>query len=172
MSSDFIAGFCGETEEDHQQTVSLLREVRYNIGFLFAYSMRQKTRAHHRLQDDVPMDVKKRRLEQLIATFREEAARANAALVGQAQLVLVEGPSKRSASELCGRNDGNIKVIFPDTELEDAAECGAPGRAQPGDYVMVKVTSASSQTLQGVPLCRTTLSRAAASHSGISAAPG
>ncbi|NXH47150.1 CK5P1 protein, partial [Dicaeum eximium] len=164
LSSDFITGFCGETEEDHQQTVSLLREVRYNVGFLFAYSMRQKTRAHHRLQDDVPTDVKKQRLEQLIATFREEAARANAALVGQAQLVLVEGPSKRSALELCGRNDGNIKVIFPDTELEDAAECGAPGRAQPGDYVMVKVTSASSQTLRGVPLCRTTLSRAAASH--------
>ncbi|XP_066055192.1 mitochondrial tRNA methylthiotransferase CDK5RAP1 isoform X1 [Chamaea fasciata] len=164
LSSDFITGFCGETEEDHQQTVSLLREVRYNVGFLFAYSMRQKTRAHHRLQDDVPTDVKKRRLEELIATFREEAARANAALVGRAQLVLVEGPSKRSASELCGRNDGNIKVIFPDAELEDAAECGAPGRAQPGDYVMVKVTSASSQTLRGVPLCRTTLSRAAASH--------
>ncbi|NXY37095.1 CK5P1 protein, partial [Pomatorhinus ruficollis] len=164
LSSDFITGFCGETEEDHQQTVSLLREVRYSVGFLFAYSMRQKTRAHHRLQDDVPADVKKRRLEELIATFREEAARANAALVGQAQLVLVEGPSKRSASELCGRNDGNIKVIFPDAELEDAAECGAPGRAQPGDYVMVKVTSASSQTLRGVPLCRTTLSRAAASH--------
>ncbi|NXA80222.1 CK5P1 protein, partial [Thryothorus ludovicianus] len=163
LSSDFIAGFCGETEEDHQQTVSLLQEVRYNIGFLFAYSMRQKTRAHHRLQDDVPADVKQRRLEQLIATFREEAARANAALVGRAQLVLVEGPSKRSASELCGRNDGNIKVIFPDVELEDA-ECRAPGRAQPGDYVMVKVTSASSQTLRGVPLCRTTLSRAAASH--------
>ncbi|XP_056363054.1 mitochondrial tRNA methylthiotransferase CDK5RAP1 [Oenanthe melanoleuca] len=164
LSSDFITGFCGETEEDHQQTVSLLREVRYNIGFLFAFSMRQKTRAHHRLQDDVPADVKKRRLEQLIATFREEAARANASLVGQTQLVLVEGPSKRSASELCGRNDGNIKVIFPDAELEDAAESRAPGRAQPGDYVMVKVTSASSQTLRGVPLCRTTLSRAAAAH--------
>ncbi|XP_062360851.1 mitochondrial tRNA methylthiotransferase CDK5RAP1 [Cinclus cinclus] len=164
LSSDFITGFCGETEDDHQQTVSLLREVRYNIGFLFAYSMRQKTRAHHRLQDDVPADVKKRRLEQLIATFREEASRANAALVGQVQLVLVEGPSKRSASELCGRNDGNIKVIFPDAELEDAAKCKAPSRAQPGDYVMVKVTSASSQTLRGVPLCRTTLSRAAASH--------
>ncbi|XP_064247645.1 mitochondrial tRNA methylthiotransferase CDK5RAP1 isoform X2 [Passer domesticus] len=164
LSSDFIAGFCGETEEDHLQTVSLLREVRYNVGFLFAYSMRQKTRAHHRLQDDVPADVKKRRLEQLIATFREEAAKANAALVGQAQLVLVEGPSKRSSSELCGRNDGNIKVIFPDAELEDAAERGAPGRAQPGDYVLVKVTSASSQTLRGVPLCRTSLSRAAAAH--------
>ncbi|NXG01453.1 CK5P1 protein, partial [Sakesphorus luctuosus] len=162
LSSDFITGFCGETEEDHQQTMSLLREVRYNVGFLFAYSMRQKTRAYHRLQDDVPADVKKRRLEELIAAFREEAARANAALVGQDQLVLVEGPSKRSALELCGRNDGNIKVIFPDAELEDAAGCGAPGRAQPGDYVLVKVTSASSQTLRGIPLCRTTLSRAAA----------
>ncbi|XP_042657069.1 mitochondrial tRNA methylthiotransferase CDK5RAP1 [Tyto alba] len=164
LSSDFIAGFCGETEEDHQQTVSLLREVRYNIGFLFAYSMRQKTRAHHRLQDDVPADIKKRRLEELITVFREEAARANEAMVGQSQLVLVEGPSKRSASELCGRNDGNIKVIFPDAEVADAAGCEALARAQPGDYVLVKVTSATSQTLKGVLLCRTTLSRSAASH--------
>ncbi|KAI6074038.1 CDK5 regulatory subunit-associated protein 1 [Aix galericulata] len=157
LSSDFIAGFCGETEEDHQQTVSLLREVRYNVGFLFAYSMRQKTRAYHRLQDDVPADVKQRRLQELIAVFREEAATANEAMVGQSQLVLVEGPSKRSASELCGRNDGNIKVIFPDAEIKDAAGCEALVRAQPGDYVLVKVTSASSQTLKGVPLCRTTL---------------
>ncbi|XP_029864569.1 mitochondrial tRNA methylthiotransferase CDK5RAP1 [Aquila chrysaetos chrysaetos] len=164
LSSDFIAGFCGETEEDHQQTLSLLREVCYNVGFLFAYSMRQKTRAYHRLQDDVPADIKKRRLEELITVFREEAARANEALVGQSQLVLVEGPSKRSASELCGRNDGNIKVIFPDAEIEDAAGCKALVRAQPGDYVLVKVTSASSQTLKGVPLCRTSLSRSAACH--------
>ncbi|XP_063206303.1 mitochondrial tRNA methylthiotransferase CDK5RAP1 isoform X2 [Chroicocephalus ridibundus] len=164
LSSDFIAGFCGETEEDHQQTVSLLREVRYNIGFLFAYSMRQKTRAYHRLQDDVPADIKQRRLEELITVFREEAARANEAMVGQSQLVLVEGPSKRSPSELCGRNDGNIKVIFRDAETEDAAGCKAPVRAQPGDYVVVKVTSASSQTLKGVLLCRTTLSRSAASR--------
>uniref|UniRef100_A0A663N970 Mitochondrial tRNA methylthiotransferase CDK5RAP1 n=1 Tax=Athene cunicularia TaxID=194338 RepID=A0A663N970_ATHCN len=161
LSSDFIAGFCGETEDDHQQTVSLLREVRYNVGFLFAYSMRQKTRAYHRLQDDVPADVKKRRLEELIAVFREEAARANEALVGQSQLVLVEGPSKRSASELCGRNDGNIKVIFPDTETPDAGGCEAAARARPGDYVLVKVTSATSQSLRGVLLCRTSLSRAA-----------
>ncbi|NWI16527.1 CK5P1 protein, partial [Crypturellus soui] len=161
LSSDFIAGFCGETEEDHEQTVSLLREVRYNVGFLFAYSMREKTRAYHRLQDDVPADVKRRRLQELIAVFREEAARANGAAVGSSQVVLVEGPSKRSPSELCGRNDGNIKVIFPDAEVEDA-EGKALVRAQPGDYVLVKVTSASSQTLRGVLLRRTTLSRAAA----------
>ncbi|XP_033923112.1 mitochondrial tRNA methylthiotransferase CDK5RAP1 [Melopsittacus undulatus] len=164
LSSDFIAGFCGETEEDHQQTVSLLQEVRYNVGFLFAYSMREKTRAFHRLQDDVPAEVKQRRLQELITVFREEAARANEAMVGQCQLVLVEGPSKRSALELCGRNDGNIKVVFPDAEVEDAAGNQAPARAQPGDYVLVKVTSASSQTLRGVPLHRTALSRAAACH--------
>ncbi|XP_055229295.1 mitochondrial tRNA methylthiotransferase CDK5RAP1 isoform X4 [Gorilla gorilla gorilla] len=110
LSSDFIAGFCGETEEDHVQTVSLLREVQYNMGFLFAYSMRQKTRAYHRLKDDVPEEVKLRRLEELITIFREEATKANQTSVGCTQLVLVEG-----------------------------------------------ITSASSQTLRGHVLCRTTL---------------
>ncbi|XP_075419893.1 mitochondrial tRNA methylthiotransferase CDK5RAP1 [Tenrec ecaudatus] len=157
LSSDFIAGFCGETEEDHRQTVSLLREVQYNTGFLFAYSMRQKTRAYHRLQDDVPEKVKLRRLEELITVCREEATKANETAVGSAQLVLVEGFSKRSATDLCGRNDGNLKVIFPDTELEDAADPAARIRAQPGDYVLVKISSASSQTLKGRALCRTTL---------------
>ncbi|XP_074868035.1 mitochondrial tRNA methylthiotransferase CDK5RAP1 [Carettochelys insculpta] len=162
LSSDFIAGFCGESEADHQQTVSLLRQVRYNMGFLFAYSMRQKTQAYHRLQDDVPAKVKHRRLEELIAVFREEAGRANGAMVGHSQLVLVEGPSKRSAAELCGRNDGNLRVVFPDTELEDGPGSGAAVRAQPGDYVLVKITSASSQTLKGTLLRRTTLRESAA----------
>ncbi|XP_047396530.1 mitochondrial tRNA methylthiotransferase CDK5RAP1 isoform X2 [Sciurus carolinensis] len=141
LSSDFITGFCGETEEDHLQTVSLLREVQYNMGFLFAYSMRQKTRAYHRLKDDVPEEVKLRRLEELITVFREEASKANKICVGCTQLVLVEGPSKRSATDLCGRNDGNLKVIFPDAELEDAANPGLKVRAQPGDYVLVKVST-------------------------------
>ncbi|XP_076967417.1 mitochondrial tRNA methylthiotransferase CDK5RAP1 isoform X2 [Tamandua tetradactyla] len=107
LSSDFIAGFCGETEGDHLQTVSLLREVQYNTGFLFAYSMRQL--------------------------------------------------SKRSATDLCGRNDGNLKVIFPDVEMEDVTNPGFRVRAQPGDYVLVKITFASSQTLKGDVLCKTTL---------------
>ncbi|XP_043351730.1 mitochondrial tRNA methylthiotransferase CDK5RAP1 isoform X3 [Dermochelys coriacea] len=98
LSSDFIAGFCGETEGDHQQTVSLLRQVRYNVGFLFAYSMRQKTRAYHRLQDDVPVEVKRRRLEELISVFRAEATRANGAMVGRSQLVLVEGTDVKTGS--------------------------------------------------------------------------
>ncbi|XP_049505938.1 mitochondrial tRNA methylthiotransferase CDK5RAP1 isoform X1 [Panthera uncia] len=138
LSSDFIAGFCGETEEDHLQTVSLLREVQYNMGFLFAYSMRQKTRAYHRLKDDVPEEVKLRRLEELITVFREEATKANMASVGCTQLVLVEGHSKRSATDLCGRNDGNLKVIFPNVEMEDVSNSGVRVRAQPGDYVLVK----------------------------------
>ncbi|XP_035760860.1 mitochondrial tRNA methylthiotransferase CDK5RAP1-like [Neolamprologus brichardi] len=91
LSSDFISGFCGETEDDHQQTLSLIREVGYNVGFLFAYSMRKKTHAFHRLQDDVPVEVKQRRLEECITVFREEAERVNAALIGSTQLVLVEG---------------------------------------------------------------------------------
>nr|XP_010959159.2 mitochondrial tRNA methylthiotransferase CDK5RAP1 isoform X1 [Camelus bactrianus]XP_045376997.1 mitochondrial tRNA methylthiotransferase CDK5RAP1 isoform X1 [Camelus bactrianus] len=157
LSSDFIAGFCGETEEDHFQTVSLLQEVQYNMGFLFAYSMRQKTRAYHRLKDDIPEEVKLRRLEELITVFREEATKANKAFVGCTQLVLVEGLSKRSATDLCGRNDGNLKVIFPDAEMEDVTNSGLRVRAQPGDYVLVKITSASSQTLKGHVLCRTTL---------------
>ncbi|XP_016017739.2 mitochondrial tRNA methylthiotransferase CDK5RAP1 [Rousettus aegyptiacus] len=157
LSSDFIAGFCGETEEDHLQTVSLLQEVQYNMGFLFAYSMRQKTRAYHRLKDDVPEEVKLRRLEELITVFREEATKANKTSVGCTQLVLVEGLSKRSATDLSGRNDGNLKVIFPDVEMEDVTNSGLRVRAQPGDYVLVKITSASSQTLKGHVLCRTTL---------------
>ncbi|EPY85043.1 CDK5 regulatory subunit-associated protein 1 [Camelus ferus] len=157
LSSDFIAGFCGETEEDHFQTVSLLQEVQYNMGFLFAYSMRQKTKAYHRLKDDIPEEVKLRRLEELITVFREEATKANKAFVGCTQLVLVEGLSKRSATDLCGRNDGNLKVIFPDAEMEDVTNSGLRVRAQPGDYVLVKITSASSQTLKGHVLCRTTL---------------
>uniref|UniRef100_A0A8C6RCC4 CDK5 regulatory subunit associated protein 1 n=1 Tax=Nannospalax galili TaxID=1026970 RepID=A0A8C6RCC4_NANGA len=162
LSSDFIAGFCGETEDDHLQTVSLLREVQYNTGFLFAYSMRQKTRAYHRLKDDVPEEVKLRRLEELITVSREEASKANETSVGCTQLVLVEGFSKRSSTDLCGRNDGNLKVIFPDAEVEDVANPGFKVRAQPGDYVLVKITSASSQTLKGQVLCRTTLKHSSA----------
>nr|XP_056700547.1 mitochondrial tRNA methylthiotransferase CDK5RAP1 [Euleptes europaea] len=162
LSSDFIAGFCGETEDDHQQTVSLLHQVRYNVAFIFAYSMRQKTRAFHRLQDDVPLEVKLRRVKELTAVFREGAAEANAATVGRAQVVLVEGPSRRSPLDLCGRNDGNIKVIFPDVEMDDGSGLGSTVKAKPGDYVLVKISSASSQTLKGLPLHRTTLRESAA----------
>uniref|UniRef100_A0A667YK92 Mitochondrial tRNA methylthiotransferase CDK5RAP1 n=1 Tax=Myripristis murdjan TaxID=586833 RepID=A0A667YK92_9TELE len=139
LSSDFISGFCGETEDDHHQTLSLIREVGYNVGFLFAYSMRNKTHAFHKLQDDVPAEVKQRRLQECISVFREEALKVNASLIGSTQLVLVEGESKRSASDLCGRSDGNVKVIFPkeDVAVQPADVNTAP--VSPGDYVLVKV---------------------------------
>ncbi|XP_003229395.1 mitochondrial tRNA methylthiotransferase CDK5RAP1 [Anolis carolinensis] len=157
LGSDIIAGFCGETEADHQQTVSLVQEVGYRTAFIFAYSERQKTRAFHRLKDDVPLDVKRRRVKELTDVFREGASKANAAAVGQMQVVLVEGPSKRSALELSGRNDGNIKVIFPDVKMDDGTGSGSTVHAQPGDYVLVKISSANSQTLKGIPMRRTTL---------------
>lgn len=149
LSSDFITGFCQETDEDHQQTLSLLREVSYNAAFLFAYSMRKKTRAFHRLNDDVPPVVKKRRLEELIAVFREEAEKVNKRAVGSTQLVLVEGVSKRSPSELCGRNDGNTKVVFPYLPIANNTLLENDVRARPGDYVLVKIISSSSQSLRG-----------------------
>lgn len=157
LSSDFISGFCGETDEDHQQTLSLIREVGYNVGFLFAYSMRKKTQAFHRLQDDVPAEVKQRRLQECINVFREEAARVNTALIGSTQLVLVEGESKRSAKDLCGRTDGNMKVIFPkqDVAVQPAESNTAPISA--GDYVLVKILSANSQSLRGEALSHSSL---------------
>ncbi|XP_041945632.1 CDK5 regulatory subunit-associated protein 1 [Alosa sapidissima] len=160
LSSDFIAGFCGETEEDHLESLSLLRAVRYNVGFLFAYSMRKKTHAYHRLQDDVPAEVKQRRLQELISVFREEAVRVNSSLVGSTQLVLVEGESKRSAQELSGRSDGNVKVIFPKQEVPGLDPGSYVEPIKLGDYILVKITSASSQSMRGYPVCRTTLSEA------------
>eukprot|EP00079_Xenopus_tropicalis_P031001 XP_012827252.1 PREDICTED: CDK5 regulatory subunit-associated protein 1 isoform X1 [Xenopus tropicalis] len=164
LSSDFITGFCEETEEDHLQTLSLLRTVSYNAAFLFAYSMRKKTRAYHRLQDDVPQEVKQRRLAELIAVFREEAGRVNQRAVGSTQLVLVEGPSKRSPEELCGRNDGNTKVIFSEAPKVGglAQENSLQNRIQSGDYVLVKITSSSSQSLKGTLLGLTTLQKSPA----------
>ncbi|KAK2862588.1 hypothetical protein Q5P01_002121 [Channa striata] len=157
LSSDFISGFCGETEDDHQQTLSLIREVGYNVGFLFAYSMRKKTHAYHRLQDDVPAEVKQQRLVECISVFREKAATVNGALVGSTQLVLVEGESKRSATDLCGRTDGNMKVIFPkeDVAVETSESNTAPIIA--GDYVLVKILSSNSQSLRGRALIHSSL---------------
>lgn len=157
LSSDFISGFCGETEDDHQQTLSLIREVGYNVGFLFAYSMRKKTHASHRLRDDVPAEVKQRRLEECITVFREEAARVNAALIGSTQLVLVEGESKRSAKDLCGRTDGNMKVIFPKEDVAVQPAESNTAAVSAGDYVLVKILAANSQSLRGRALTHSSL---------------
>lgn len=172
LSSDFISGFCGETEDDHQQTLSLIREVGYNMGFLFAYSMRKKTHASHRLQDDVPAEVKQQRLKECIQVFREEAVRVNAALIGSTQLVLVEGESKRSAQDLCGRTNGNMKVIFPKEEVSVQPTDSNTAPVNAGDYVLVKIQSANSQSLRGRALSHSSLNEHVASNTAHGDATG
>ena len=116
ISSDFISGFCGETEEDHQQTLSLLRAVQFDKAFMFAYSMREKTHAHRRLSDDVPEEIKQRRLSEVIQAFNEGARAAMEAEVGRHHLVLLEGPAKKprpdGAVEWVGRTDTDKRVVL------------------------------------------------------------
>ncbi|XP_050737393.1 mitochondrial tRNA methylthiotransferase CDK5RAP1-like [Eriocheir sinensis] len=154
LTSDFICGFCSETESDFQETLSLLQDVKYNFCYLFPYSLREKTHAHRRLVDDVPQLVKLDRLDRMVKVFRSELVKINRAQVAQQQLVLVEGTSKRSELQLVGRNDGNTRVIFPNVELE---KDGQAQKIQPGDYISVMITDSSSQVLKGIPLKTTTL---------------
>lgn len=93
LSSDFICGFCGETNEEFEDTISLIEKVKYNVAYLFPYSMREKTTAHRRMKDDVPEEVKKQRLIRMIDTFRQVALDQNKKLVGDTKLILIEGVS-------------------------------------------------------------------------------
>ncbi|XP_071506956.1 mitochondrial tRNA methylthiotransferase CDK5RAP1-like [Diadema antillarum] len=167
LSSDFIAGFCGETEADHEDTMSLLGLVKYNYAFLFAYSMRQKTHAYHRMKDDVPEEVKQRRLLEIIAVCRDGMAEINAAQVGATQLVLIEGASKRSDKDVVGRNDANTRVVIPNVAIPGSDGChgNSHSRMNPGDYVAVEITDSNSQVLKGRPLFHTTLARFSSSFS-------
>ncbi|CAI4230801.1 unnamed protein product [Auanema sp. JU1783] len=146
ITSDFIAGFCGETEEAHKRTLDLMKAVEYSFCYVFPYSLRGKTRAHHRLTDDVHPDVKKRRHQELASVFRETSLKFHSRLVGTNQLVLVEGESKRSDKFMQGRCDGGTKVIFNRTDNINV-----------GDYVSVQIENCSSQTMSGSFLGRTTL---------------
>jgi tRNA-2-methylthio-N6-dimethylallyladenosine synthase len=142
ISQDMITGFCSETEEDHQDTLSLMEYVKYDYGFMFAYSERPGTPAAKKLADDIPADVKQKRLAEIISLQLKLSEARNQLAIGKVQKVLVEGFSKRSEDFLQGRNDQNKVVIFP-KENSNGAEF------RKGDYVMVKVTSCSSATLKG-----------------------
>lgn len=157
LSSDFIAGFCGETEEQFQDTLSLIEEVKYNNAYLFAYSMREKTTAHRRYKDDVESHIKMDRLNRMIALYRKEVEKLNRAQIGQRQLVLVESTSKRSDQKLRGRNDGNVRVILPSAPIPIAEHSVTTREIQVGDYIVVRIDNANSQTLQGVPLYHTSI---------------
>ncbi|XP_011633810.1 CDK5RAP1-like protein [Pogonomyrmex barbatus] len=152
LSSDFICGFCGETEEEFQDTLSLIEDVKYNCAYLFAYSMREKTPAHRQYKDDVESDVKVERLKRMITLYRKEVEKLNKAQIGQYQLVLVEGASKRTDQKLQGRNDGNIRVILPSTIIPINQHSTVTKEIQAGDYIVVRIDDANSQTLRGTPL--------------------
>ena len=137
ITTDVIAGFCGETEEDHQATLDIFRKVRYDYAFMFKFSMRPNTYAEKHLQDDVPDDVKTRRLEEIIALQGEIALENNQKEVGKTCEVLVEGVSHRSDQQLFGRNSQNKVVVFDRGDIE------------PGQYVNVRVTRCTAATLIG-----------------------
>lgn len=137
ISTDVFCGFCGETLEDQADTLSLMREVGYDSAFMFKYSERPGTFAAKHYEDDVPEEEKIRRLNEIIALQNELSLESNRRDIGKTFEVLVEGYSKRSREQLCGRSQQNKMVVFP------------KGNAKAGDFVMVRITEASSATLIG-----------------------
>lgn len=137
LSTDIFSGYCGETEEDHQMSLSLMRECRYDSAFMFKYSERPGTYASKYMPDDIPEETKVRRLNELIALQNELSARCNQNCVGKEYEILIEGVSKRSKEQLFGRTEQNKVVII------DRADHHV------GDRVWVRVTESSSATLKG-----------------------
>lgn len=137
LSTDIIAGFCGETDEEHQDTLSLMEAVRYDHAYMFMYSERPDTYAARKYTDDVPEDIKKRRLTDIIELQSRISLEGNRQEIGREHVVLVEGTSRRSEDQLSGRSDTNKMVVF------DRETYG------PGQYVRVRITDCTSATLIG-----------------------
>jgi len=137
LSQDMISGFCGETEEDHQDTLSLMEVVKYDFGFMFAYSERPGTLAAKKMEDDVPLATKKRRLAEIIALQQEHSHYRTKKHLGKIEEVLIEGTSKKSEDHWKGRNTQNTVVVFPKENYKM------------GDFVMVKIENCTSATLIG-----------------------
>lgn len=145
LSTDIIAGFCGETEEEHEATMTLMKEVEYDLAYMFAYSERERTLAQRKYEDDVPEKVKKRRLTEIITQQMNIQQRRNNNEIGNVRIVLAEGTSKKSDEQLSGRSDTNKMVVFDKEHY------------QKGDYVAVKITDCTSATLIGKPLHKTSI---------------
>jgi len=138
ISSDIIAGFCTETEEDHQLTMDLMEYCKYDFSYMYFYSERPGTLAARRYKDDVPEEVKKRRLAEIVALQNKLSKQSNLADVGKTFRILVEGNSKKNENEWMGRSSENKVVVFP-----------KDGTIQKVDYVNVKVTASTGGTLLG-----------------------
>jgi tRNA-2-methylthio-N6-dimethylallyladenosine synthase len=137
ISSDFIAGFCGETEQDHQETLSLIKWAKFDYAYMFKYSERPNTYAARKYKDDVPEDIKTRRLTEIINLQQKQSLESNQKDVGKTFEVLVEGISKKSDRQLYGRNSQNKVIVFPKENCKS------------GEYVSVKVTDCTAATLKG-----------------------
>ena len=137
ISSDMITGFCSETEEEHQETLSLMDEVQFDFAYMFFYSERPGTLAEKKYKDDISLDIKKRRLDEIIKKQREHSAIRNTLDVGKIQKILIEGYSKRSEEYLQGRNSANKVVVFPKENFKK------------GEYVNVLVNECTGGTLIG-----------------------
>lgn len=147
LSTDIITGFCDETEEEHQDTLSLMAKVRYDLAYMFAYSERERTLAHRKYEDNVPEEIKKRRLTEIIEQQMAIQEELNKNEIGRRHLVLVEGTSKRSDEQLAGRTDTNKMVVF---DREDY---------QKGDYVEVEITDCTSATLMARPIKQSSIAK-------------
>ena len=142
ITTDIIAGFCGETLSDHEDTLSVMRAVGYDYAYMFQYSERPGTLAALKYPDDVPAEEKTRRLNEIIALQNELSLESNRRDVGKTFKVLVEGPSRRDPADSCGRASNNKMCVFPSAVPEKGiSACAA------GDYVNVKVLSCTSATL-------------------------
>ena len=137
ISQDMISGFPTETEDDHKDTLSLMEYVKYDFGFMFAYSERPGTMAARKMEDDIPLDVKKRRLAEIIALQQEHSHYRTQKHIGQIEEVLIEKDSKKSDQHWAGRNTQNTVVVFPKEQYK------------PGDFVNVRITECTSTTLIG-----------------------
>jgi len=140
ISTDMITGFCSETEEDHQQSISLMEYCRYDLAYLYFYSERPGTLAARRFEDDVPLEVKKRRLQELVDLYRIHSLQSMERDLGKTFEVLVEGSSKKNEDELYGRSGQNKVVVFPKMQFK------------PGDYVNVIIEKCTAGTLIGSPV--------------------
>jgi tRNA-2-methylthio-N6-dimethylallyladenosine synthase len=137
ISTDVIAGFCGESEADHMQTMELMKWVEFDFAYMFKYSERPGTPAEKKYKDDVPEEVKNTRLQEIIDLQNQLSLKSNQADIGKIQEVLVEGKSKKSDKNVSGRNTYNKVVVFPDNGFK------------PGDYVKVRIVDCTSATLKG-----------------------
>jgi tRNA-2-methylthio-N6-dimethylallyladenosine synthase len=138
ISTDIIAGFCSETEEEHQETISLMKLVRFEYAYMFTYSERPGTPAAKKLKDDVPEEIKSKRLAEIVQLQREHALERMNNQLGKTNKVLIDGFSKKSTNDFAGRTDQNLVVVFPVDQ-----------RFKKGDYVDVYIEKCTSATLIG-----------------------